>query len=408
VETLDDKISNKKTLEQEKFVSLIRLINDNIEQFEGLRVWENIPTIAGVKEFKTYIYRLLTDRVNLVVKLKEKAKEEEKKENYYIELFLKKGNKDKEALKQSHNIIVDILTSLAIEGIISSAQLAKYSKNFNQVSDNHDKVLEFNAMLKVMEKPKPDIIIPFGYNLKAQLGQVMTIGGEGGVGKTDFIIKMATSLAEKGYTIDYFNLEIKQEEFWGRIASMYGIGKRTVEEMPYGGKDFKNKITIKEMAFIGNKFLDKITPYHSVNGEDKETGYNHIYNIERVISETNSQIIFIDWIGEVEVPGRLPEHEHFAYVAKKAKALALKYNKFIVLLGALNKYDKKQKIHQDDLKGGYHLKHASHILVAMRFHEDGILLDVLKNRNGEKNKTLLVSYNKATKEFQKEVQEVEE
>ena len=391
---------------ESKIKELTSLICANTDAFDGIKVWENIPDKEELKKYKRIIQLAIQDKVKLRELMKKRAKEEEKTSNYYVNQYMGKQKQNKNCLADAKDIIDDILTTLSIGGIIGSSQLYIYSQQFNQVDDDYDKLGQFNAMIKNRKNIK-EIELPYT-PIDVRLGQCVIVAGQGGVGKTDQILKMATTFAKDGYDIDYFNLEITQDEFWERICSSEGMGQWKYVKNSYGVEKPKFFVTDEELAYVGNKYNEKINPRHVLETKKGSYGNKHILKIEKIIAETKSQIIFIDYIGEVVNTTKMPEHEHYANIAQRMKEIAVQHNKLIIMLGTLNKYDKEKRIDQDDIKGGAGLKHSAHVLIALRYHEEGVLLDILKDRNGgSANSSWLVKYHRGTKIYEQIIEKVE-
>lgn len=159
-----------------------------------------------------------------------------------------------------------------------------------------------------------------------QGGDMITLAGSTGCGKTCFMLNLAVGIAKQDKTVDIFSLEMTKNQLIQRIACA---------ETGIDAKKFR-------MFTLTNAELNKLKKY--VTTSLKELKINiypkqkvTISEIERIEKKSKSDIILIDYLSLIEGDRRLSRYDRFSEISRTIKLMAMTTNKPVIALHQLNR-----------------------------------------------------------------------
>ena len=159
-----------------------------------------------------------------------------------------------------------------------------------------------------------------------QGGDMIVLGATPGSGKTAMLLNMAVGMAKEGKKVDIFSLEMPMKQLRRRmICSLAEIDSSKFRrfELSEAEKERYNNCATTEF----DKLPIKIFKQQSVT-------VDYIRTIEM---KSDSDIVFIDYLGLIESYGNKASYEKFSDISRNIKLLAMQSNKPIVCLHQLNR-----------------------------------------------------------------------
>ena len=159
-----------------------------------------------------------------------------------------------------------------------------------------------------------------------QGGDMVVLAGSTGGGKTCFMLNLAVGLAKQGRTVDIFSLEMPKSQLVQRIVC---------SELGIDGKKFRNfQLNDGEKELITNYIATdfKKLPINIFTRQRVS-----ISEIERIEKKSDSDIIFIDYLGLVEGDNKKSTYDKFSEISRTIKLMAMATNKPVVALHQLNR-----------------------------------------------------------------------
>ena len=195
-------------------------------------------------------------------------------------------------------------------------------------------------------------------------GDVTVIGARPGVGKSAIVTQMIGQMAEKGYNIGYYNLEMNESQVYERFVSrMSEIGLTRVR---------------RAKTFLGGEQ----EAFEKAN--DKLSGYNiTISTGAKSVSETRAEcrhqrydVIVIDYLQLIKADRRFSNRaSEVGDISKAIKALAMELHIPIILLSQLNRVSESKETKEPTMaelrESGDIEQDASNIILLWNLDEDG-------------------------------------
>lgn len=201
-----------------------------------------------------------------------------------------------------------------------------------------------------------------------QEGNMLTIAGSTGVGKTALALKMLMNMAREGVACKVFSNEMNTHEVGMRLLQMAsGVCGLVVR----GGRQLvadwqKTNFAAEEFASWGKAFEITDEPM----------------TVEQMVHETQAMqgragrmpgVVMVDYAQIVPVSGNMTSYEKVTHAARGVKALGQKLGVVTVLLSQLNRGPDRDKREPEDyeLKGSGELEQASNHLILLWDPEKG-------------------------------------
>lgn len=213
----------------------------------------------------------------------------------------------------------------------------------------------------------------------AEFGDLIWLGAYSSCGKTAMALQWANLLSGK-YRVGFFSLETKAEKLADRLVAMKAaVSLTNIKTRKLTSRD-SGKIC-EVAAAVDNQCLD-IIPMATITVPD----------IERISTENQYQIIFIDYVQIIESIGR-SEAEEIANVAKSLQQMAKRNNFLVVGLSQLTEDNMNNGYEpfNHSLRGSRALEHTADIIMLMyladkKKQKGNRILKVSKNKDGEPKK----------------------
>ena len=207
-------------------------------------------------------------------------------------------------------------------------------------------------------------------------GEMIVIGARPAAGKSAFITQIICNIAEKGFSIGYFNLEMGEKQIYQRVASRYsGIDLSRVQHAKYFLQDEEERF---------NKANDRIGQFNNVT---VITGSCLLSEIKAECRHRKFDVIVIDYLQLVR-PNKTYDSKaaEVGEISKQLKGLAMELKVPVVALSQMNrKVRSTDEPTMSELKESGNIEQdASIITLLWNLDEDGKLkgLRVDKNRQG--------------------------
>lgn len=192
-------------------------------------------------------------------------------------------------------------------------------------------------------------------------------------------LQWADMLSEK-YRVGFFSLETKAEKLADRLVAMKAaVSLSNIKQRKLTARD-SDKIC-EVVAAVDNQCMD-IIPMASITAPD----------IERIATENQYQVIFIDYVQIIESIGR-SEAEEIANAAKSLQQMAKRNNLLIVGLSQLTEDNMSNGYEpfNHSLRGSRALEHTADIILLMyladkKKQKGNRIMKVSKNKDGETKK----------------------
>lgn len=292
---------------------------------------------------------------------------------YFVECYRKAGNKadflkiiDEEQEYALETDMVDV--SFHAEDAISDYNIRKEKAVFTQYPSINKVIGSF------------------------QSGDMVVLAATPGCGKTCMLLNLAIGIASQGKKVDIFSLEMPREQLQQRIiCSIAEVNASKFRTFELSEKD-------KKAYMEGAKSL-KNMPIRIF--KDQTVGIETIKAIEM---KSNSDIVFIDYLGLIDSFSNKASYEKFSDISRTIKLTAMLTKKPFIALHQLNRNiqdrdDKKPRI--SDLRDSGKIEQDADMILFV--HRDFCFDDsknpedmnfiVAKNRHGTANITIPLIFN---------------
>lgn len=215
-------------------------------------------------------------------------------------------------------------------------------------------------------------------------GDVTVIGARPGVGKSAIVTQMIGQMAEKGYNIGYYNLEMNESQVYERFVSrMSEIGLTRVRRA-------KTFLGGEQEAF--EKANDKLSGYNITIS----TGTKSVSEIRAECRHQRYDVIVIDYLQLIKADRRFSNRaSEVGDISKAIKALAMELHIPIILLSQLNRASESRETKEPTMaelrESGDIEQDASNIILLWNLDEDGVYKGwkIEKQRQGTHLKEVL-------------------
>lgn len=215
-------------------------------------------------------------------------------------------------------------------------------------------------------------------------GDITAIGARPGVGKSAIVTQMIGQMAEKGYNVGYYNLEMNESQVYERFVSrMSEIGLTRVRRA-------KTFLGGEQEAF--EKANDKLSGYNITIS----TGAKSVSEIRAECRHQRYDVIVIDYLQLIKADRRFSNRaSEVGDISKAIKALAMELHVPIILLSQLNRASEVRETKEPTMaelrESGDIEQDASNIILLWNLDEDGVYKGwkIEKQRQGTHLKEVL-------------------
>lgn len=194
-------------------------------------------------------------------------------------------------------------------------------------------------------------------------GDVTVIGARPGVGKSAIVTQMIGQMAEKGYNIGYYNLEMNESQVYERFVSrMSEIGLTRVR---------------RAKAFLGGEkeAFDKANETLSGYSITISTGAKSVSEIRAECRHQRYDVIVIDYLQLIKADRRFGNRaSEVGDISKAIKALAMELHVPIIVLSQLNRISEMRETKEPTMaelrESGDVEQDASNIILLWNLDED--------------------------------------
>ena len=224
-------------------------------------------------------------------------------------------------------------------------------------------------------------------------GNLIVIGARPSVGKSAFVAQIIVNIAQKGYKVGFFNLEMTDEEIYQRIAArLSGIELVRIQ---------RSKAYVGDEQELFNKANEKISKLTNIT--IISNGSTSVTDIKTETRHREFDIIFIDYLQLVHTD-RVYENraQEVGIISRSLKALAMERRIPVVALSQMNrKVNSNDEPTMSELRESGNVEQdASVIGLLWNETEDGTMkgFKIDKNRQGKTMKEKL-AFDGARMEF---------
>jgi replicative DNA helicase len=239
----------------------------------------------------------------------------------------------------------------AIHGLINSA-----SSGDDVLTAKDALYKATDEIRRAMDRKDELIFSPFG-NINRLVGgfmpgRLITIAGRPGVGKSAFVLQMATSIARRKHKVLYVSLEMLAEELAIRLISTHtGIDSTQMSN----GTIEPDRYT--KIASAADE-LKSLNLYITNQGRE-------ITKLERLIRREKPEIVIVDSLNLMRAKGE-SERVRIMSITRSMKELAMKLNIPIIMIAQLNRAaDEKDMPTLSDLKESGSIEEDSDVVILL-------------------------------------------
>ena len=192
--------------------------------------------------------------------------------------------------------------------------------------------LSISEILNGLYKPKKKELIPTGFSALDELldggfakQELVVIGGGTGVGKSFFAGQVALTMAEKGFSVAYFSLELSKEMIAARMIGAKANIKptRILWGMMTPEEQKATEEAIAKLTLLSDLLVISDDTYQF--GE-----------IATAIRKHKPEVVIIDFIQNVIVPNKNDEYDRLSFLSIALQKLAKELNICIFVLSQLS------------------------------------------------------------------------
>lgn len=244
----------------------------------------------------------------------------------------------KEELLKTNSKAIDAIGSLTSElSELSIKATDNHLMSPKESADDYIKYLEDKENLKVepIKSAYPSVDKHTG---GWKPGDMITVGGATGSGKSIIAVNTAMAAAAAGKSVLFFSLEMRKNELWERMISMKAqLNSRDLDEGLLSDED-------KKLQLEANEFLSSV-PIIIDDSEEVTVDYIRSTAIKQSRSVFGLDMIIIDYLQLISPSFQnknRSRHEEVADISKKIKILAKKLEVPIMVLVQLNRKTKEE------------------------------------------------------------------
>ena len=195
-------------------------------------------------------------------------------------------------------------------------------------------------------------------------GDITVIGARPGVGKSAIVTQIIGQMAEKGYNIGYYNLEMNESQVYERFVSrMSEIGLTRVR---------------RAKSFLGGEkeSFDKANERLSEYSITISTGAKSVSEIRTECRHQRYDVIVIDYLQLIKAGRKFSNRaSEVGDISKAIKSLAMELHVPIILLSQLNRLSEQKETKEPTMaelrESGDIEQDASNIILLWNLDEDG-------------------------------------
>lgn len=238
-----------------------------------------------------------------------------------------------------------------------------------------------------------------------QGGDFIVFAGCTSMGKTCMMLNLVTNMAKNGKKVDLFSLEMTLSQLQNRvICSEIGLSASKFRTFTLNAQEQDCHMEYAKTNF--KKLPIKVC-----------TEYNlKIDKIRKIVKKSDSDIVFIDYLGLISGFENKASYERVSTISRSLKLLALETNKPFFVLHQLsrdifNRQDKRPRI--SDLRDSGKIEQDADMICFVhrpayfepeQYSKDELQFIISKNRHGECNVTVDLSYQASTQKVRERVQ----
>ena len=193
------------------------------------------------------------------------------------------------------------------------------------------------------------------YLFGLEKGDLIVIGARPGVGKSAFVTQVITNVAEDGYKVGYFNLEMSEKQIYQRILARYShISLTRIRRgLNFLGDEKQRFDSANEKMKLGNLVITSGSKKISeIKAESKNKGFD---------------LIVIDYLQLVRADRMFSSRaSEVGEISKSIKALAMEMNIPIIALSQMNRVnDDTQEPQINDLRESGDIEQDASVICLM-------------------------------------------
>lgn len=282
------------------------------------------------------------------------------------------------AIKNPNCDIKEIIDNA--EGVLSKISIHKQSRDIMSLTE---------AMKIAIGKIQKDCLkggipgVRTGYSeLDLWLGgfnkqEFIIIGARPSIGKTSFATNIAESMIQRNISVGYFTIEMDAPAIATRIICTESDISQTYMR---GGQ--LTELHFQKMTSTISDLYDKPLYFYDFENAELLDLKNKARQLKR---KHNIQVLFIDHIGKIQVPGNIQRWEKFTIISSELKTLARELDIPVVALSQLTRTAENKEPNLSELRDSGSLEQDADVVMflhrAKREDRETSLL-IAKNRNG--------------------------
>jgi replicative DNA helicase len=239
---------------------------------------------------------------------------------------------------------------------------------------------------KVQEEFYPTGLIMLDRTLKGGMhkGEMMTVAAETGGGKSILLVQSAIANVLEGKSVLFFSLEMSGEDIYRRMAAnLAGVPIREMDDYKtqYGRELPLIAESIAKLLQLPIEVIDFVSDISDIETE-----------ISRFANEGRAEVIAVDYIQIVNMPGVENRENAISEIARRLKTAAMKHKSVMLTASQLNDEGRLREsraigMHSDQVVCVNHKGDKSNIVVK-------------KNRRGPRNYSINVTMNGELSKFE--------
>lgn len=280
------------------------------------------------------------------------------------------------AIRDICDDIRELETLEEIRPKISELNRIQARKNGVKIVSIQDAIRDFFRRMDETPEYIPTPIDELDEYILPEFGDLCFLGAYSSCGKTAMAIQWADKLAQK-YKVAFFSLETRVEKLADRyVAYKAGVSLQNIKKRNFSARDSSKICAVP--GTVDNMLFD-IIPMPVLTVED----------IERISTEQQYQVVFIDYVQIIESSGR-SETEEIKNVGEGLQRMAKRNSLFVVGLSQLTEDNMGNgyEPYNHSLRGSRALEHTADIILLMYLADKkkpkgNRIMKVSKNKDGE-------------------------
>lgn len=216
-------------------------------------------------------------------------------------------------------------------------------------------------------------------------GQMIIVAARPSIGKTALALSIARNTATAGVSTDFYSLEQPQNELVARLVSIEtGLSVNRI----YSGHDNDSAD-----IYRAQKKIIAMEPYLRIDDRSFESMAALRSRIKNNIMRHNTRVVFVDYLGQIEVPypsAMATKDLQVGYITRSLKHIARDYKITIVLLCQLNRNVEGRVSNKpvlSDLRDSGNIEQDADVVIFISRDKEAnngtATLHISKNRNGK-------------------------